>query len=259
MSAREPGVLYILGGGPGCARMVTREAADAVRRSEAVLGWSQSLEGVRPLLDGKRVYRQRPDDYRETAERFLDREVRRGREAAVVRNGDPTLSSGLQDSLLRLQRRDEVRVRVIPGISSVQVAAARAGIALHRAVVFSFHDRDRRNDAEREFLVEAWQRGRHLVLLAGPEFAPADAALFLVEAGVSPDVPVMVAERLTWPEEQVLYATLGEVGDRSFDWMTVTVVPHPGSLPFGFEWPPCTAPPEGSRGEDRVSGRGGTG
>lgn len=256
MSGPEPGVLYVVGGGPGSDRLVTLEAREAVRRSEAVLGWSQSLEGVRPLLDDKRVYRQGPDDYRETAERFLDREVGPGRLAAVVRNGDPTLSSGLQDSLLRLQERDDVRVRVIPGISSVQVAAARAGIALHRAVVFSFHDRDRRNEAEREFLAEAWARGRHLVLLAGPEFAPAEAAHHLVEAGVSPEVPVMIAERLTWPEEEVLYTTLGEVGDRSFDWMTVTVVPHPGSLPFGFEWPPCTASPDARRGEEERPGAG---
>lgn len=235
--------LWVAGVGPGAREHVTRAVARLVRRADVVMGWREALEPVRPFLDDQEVYLQRPDDYREVAERFLAR-LDGDTNGVTLRNGDPSLSSGLQETLADARERRELRVRVVPGISSVQAAAARAGIALHRTAVVSFHDRDRRTDAERRFLAAARRHRRHLVVLTGPEMGPAELGRHLIDRlGADPGSPAMVGERLSLRDETLLYGTLEALRDRTFDWLSLTVVPHPGALPSGYGWPPPCVPP----------------
>ena len=211
----------IVGVGPGAPAHVTPAARQALADSDMVVSWDLNLGPVRELVAGKQIWLQRPADYRDVAARAARAAFATGAATAVVRIGDPTVSGGL-DNLLELYAGAEVRV--VPGISSVQAAAAVAGIELHRAVVFSFHDEDRRNAEERDFLLEAHRRGRHLVVLVGPSMRPADLAQFLMENGTDPATPAVVGSRLTLPEERVDRCTLAEMALREYDWLSVVVV-----------------------------------
>lgn len=211
----------IVGVGPGGPAHVTPAAREALQAADMVVSWELNLGPVRDLVAGKHLWLQRPADYRQVAQQAARAAFATGAATAVVRIGDPTISGGL-DGLLELYEGAEVEV--VPGISSVQAAAAAARIELHRAVVFSFHDEDRRNVEERDFLLEAYRRGRHVIVLVGPSMRPADLARLLLQNGAAPGRPALVGSRLTLAEERLDRCTLAEMALREYDWLSVVVV-----------------------------------
>lgn len=217
---------FIVGVGPGDPTWLTGRARAAIAQSDAVLGWELNLVPLAGLLDGKRVFVQRPSDYGRVAEDAAAAVRATDGTLAIVRIGDALVSSGLT-GLLALYH--DFAVEVIPGISAVQIAAALAGINLDEAVVVSFHE-ERRWDDEREFMRDAYRRGRHLVVLTGPRQQPNDTAAYLMGRGVAPGTDALVGESLTLPEERVTRATLAEIVDRTFHWLSVLVVVHPAGI-----------------------------
>jgi cobalt-precorrin-7 (C5)-methyltransferase len=222
---------YVVGVGPGAPELVTSQAMRCLAQCRLVLSWDLNLEPVRNLIAGKTLFIQKVDNYVNVAEAAFDAARANGEPLAVVRIGDPCVSSGLA-GLLDMAHTKGFDVRVVPGLSSVQVAAAHAGIELHRAVVVSFHDDDRRNDLEAQFLLAAWQSMRHLILLAGPTFPPEQAANYLITRGLASSVRSAVGSRLTFPDELWWNGTLQQMRQRSFEWLSVTIVTHPAEGGF---------------------------
>lgn len=226
MTPRRRFVAYVVGVGPGSPELVTPQAKSCLAECRLVLSWDLNLDPVRDLISGKTLFIQNVENYVNVAEAAFDAARATCEPLAVVRIGDPCMSSGLA-GLLDMAHAKGFDVRVVPGLSSVQVAAADAGIELHRAVVVSFHDDDRRNDLEAQFLLAAWQSMRHLVLLAGPTFPPERAAEYLITRGVAPSVRSAVGSRLSFAGERWWNGTLQQMRHRSFEWLSVTVVAHP--------------------------------
>jgi precorrin-2/cobalt-factor-2 C20-methyltransferase len=145
MSAR----LYAVGVGPGDPELLTRKA-ERILRSVPVIcaptgaadAGSVALAIVEPFVDRSRqevltrVFPMRKDEaellpfWEETAAEVAQR-VRAGQDVAFITIGDPLLYS----TFLYLYRifRDqypEIRIEIVPGITSVGAAAAAAGVPL---------------------------------------------------------------------------------------------------------------------------------
>lgn len=216
----------IVGVGPGDPAWLTDRARSALAGSDAVLGWELNLVPLAGLLEGKTLFVQRPSDYGPIAEEAATAMRQSGGTLAIVRIGDALISSGLTDLLALLH---DFEIDVIPGISSVQLAAALALINLDEAVVVSFHE-ERRWEEEQAFMAEAFRRGRHLVVLTGPRQHPNDAAAYLLAQGADPATEALVGESLSLREERVTRATLAEIARREFHWLSVLVVVHPTGI-----------------------------
>src|SRR5258708_10432756 len=147
----------IVGVGPGDESWLTDRARAAIAESDAILGWERNLLPLADLLDGKRLFVQRPTDSVAVAEEAAAAIRTIGGTIAIVRIGDALVSSGLDD-LLALFR--DIPIEIIPGISSVQLIAAVARINLDEAVVVSFHEERNWHD-ERAFMGGAFDSGRH--------------------------------------------------------------------------------------------------
>jgi precorrin-6y C5,15-methyltransferase (decarboxylating) CbiE subunit len=217
---------YIVGVGPGGASWLTDRARAAIAESDAVLGWELNLAPLAGLLEGKRLFIQKPTDY-VTVAQAAAAEIRvSGGTIAIVRIGDALVSSGLDD-LLELFR--DVPIEVIPGISSVQLIAAEARINLDESVVVSFHE-ERRWEDERAFVGDAFDRGRHLVVLTGPRQPPNKTAEYLLARGVDPATRAIVGESLSLPEERITRSTLAEVAQQTFHWLSILAIVHPTGI-----------------------------
>lgn len=199
---------------------------EAIRSAEIVVGWDLDLLPARRWLDGKRVFLQNVKNYQQIIRRVASIARRSRQNVAVLRVGDPCISSGLKGLLACFR---DYNVSVIPGISSVQMAAAIARINLDEAALFSFHDFGDQGERRKE-LTQAFHQGKHLVVLASPDLTPNRMAQFLREQGVPGKTRVIVCSRLCFPEEQILNGTLAQVARRRFHWLTLSVVVNPAVL-----------------------------
>lgn len=211
---------YLVGVGPGSPEMVTPAARRAIAAADVVLGWDLDLLPVADLLCDKKVFLQDVNNYIR-ATRGAVREARKRRTAlAVPRVGDPCLSSGLKGLLKALQG---FKVEIIPGVSSVQLAAALSRVNLDESAVISFHTYGDPED-KKQFMLECFRRGRHLILLASPDLMPGPAANWLIRHGVPRDTEVVVGSFLTLPKQKIVRTRLHRLVGRKFPWLSLTTL-----------------------------------
>jgi precorrin-6Y C5,15-methyltransferase (decarboxylating) len=116
----------------------------------------------------------------------------------VLSSGDPGFFG-----IVRLlgARFGRANLRVLPGLSSVSLAFARAGISWDDAVTVSAHGRDPRR------AVNVCRAYPKVAVLTSPGFGPADLAEALDGLGRT----LVVAEKLGGPDERVIYGDAGAV------------------------------------------------
>ncbi|MBV9121019.1 MAG: precorrin-6y C5,15-methyltransferase (decarboxylating) subunit CbiE, partial [Chloroflexi bacterium] len=146
--------------------------------------------------------------------RRLDQADRDGQAVVVLASGDPLLY-GIGSALVR--ELGPARLRIIPGVSSVQRAWARAGEAWHDATVLSAHGRPLAP------LIPRAMAGTKIAILTDEHNTPATIAAALLDAGME-DCRAVVCERLGSEAERIVDGTLGTVAARSFDPLNVMLV-----------------------------------
>ena len=144
--------------------------------------------------------------------------------------GDVNFSeSEVVDRLLEIFGND--KVELMPGISSIQVAASRAKVPLDKARVLSFHITEDIEDNKRE-LVEVIQDKKSVVLVPRPwnnstekNFMQSEIALYLKNEGIDTSkLIVWVFEFLTTAEERMFRGNLNELENMDFSPMSVLVI-----------------------------------
>lgn len=223
--------LDIIGVGPGHPDWVTPRAHAALHAAQIVVGWELDLLPVKPWLNGKRVFHQTVKNYRQVIRRVA-RLVRQTRQrVAVLRVGDPCVSSGLKGLF---ESFHGFHISIIPGISSVQMVAALATINLDESLVVTFHDYGDPMQKQRE-LIEGFRAGRHLIVLASPDLEPGPMAAFLLRQGLPGRTKVVVASNLTLPDACSLRSTLSRIAGQRFPWLTITAVLNPAVTPESLD------------------------
>lgn len=145
-------VIYAVGVGPGDPELLTRKAERIISRSPVIYAptgaadaASYALSIVAHLLDHSRqevisrvfpMLKKGPEleaAWEEAAAEVI-RRIDQGTDVAFITIGDPCLYSTFLYlyRIIRAQRAD-IRVEIIPGISSINAAAAAAGIPLGMA------------------------------------------------------------------------------------------------------------------------------
>jgi cobalt-precorrin-7 (C5)-methyltransferase len=213
----------LVGVGPGSPELVTPAARHAVESAGIVLGWDLDLRPVEDCLKGKKVFLQDVKNYVRATRAAVREAKKRKAVLAIPRVGDPCLSSGLKGLLRALKG---FRVEIVPGISSIQLAAALARVNIDESVPISFHSFGDPEDKKR-FMLDCFRQERHLIVLASPDLMPGPMAEWLIEHGVSPTVPTVVGSFLTLSQQKVVRTQLGRLTGREFPWLSITVVVNP--------------------------------
>lgn len=186
--------LTVVGLGPGAAEYLTPAAAQAIDRADILVGGHRHLEMYRHLpvpripitADLKPLLHN------------IDQEVAAGKNVVVLASGDP----GFYGILTTIKRElPHLKPRVVPGISSFQLACARLGITWEEACLTSCHGRDPGH------LARLVKNHRLVITLTDRQHNPPALARALLEAGTG-DLPVHVACNLSYPEELITSTTL---------------------------------------------------
>ena len=142
----------------------------------------------------------------------------KGKNCAILRVGDPCYSSGIQELLERFKG-----AQVIPGISSIQVAAARLGLVLEETVLLTFHI-DADIQIRKSELLNSIKCSKIAVVLVGLRFMPKDVADFLISNAIDSKLPVTIYENLTLENETTFKGELNELLDREFSYLSVMII-----------------------------------
>jgi len=183
---------YAVGIGPGNPAYLTRRGARAIHEADVVVGFETVVDFVADETEADLLTCGYADEAA-TLETFA-RRIREGHRGTAVLMGDPN-HSGYQ-FLGKVERAVDVSVTVVPGVSSLQVAASRARTPMENAAFVTLH---RSGD-------------RHLLVLPRPfDWMPGDVADLLVDSGADPDLDALVLERLAHDDERVTRTTLGDL------------------------------------------------
>ncbi|WP_254523490.1 cobalt-precorrin-7 (C(5))-methyltransferase [Natrinema caseinilyticum] len=221
--------VYAVGVGPGNPEYLTPRGERAIGEADVVVGFATVVEFVAEKTDAD-LLTCGYEDEAATLEEFADR-VAAGESGTAVAMGDPNHSGyqfvgKVQDAVERASRnpdshahRDavergesDVPVRIVPGISSLQVAASRARTPMEDAEFVTLHKSgDLESDMDR---LAAAVHDRHLLVLPRPyDRMPADIAASLLEQGAEPTLEALVLERLTHDDEEIHRFTLAELSE----------------------------------------------
>lgn len=222
MSASENKTsMTVVAVGPGDPLMLTLRGQQALQQADLVVGFKTVLDVVSQWVGHAEV---RPMSYRDQEEvlEYAQTQVRQGRRCVVCCWGDLNVSA--RELLERVRRRAD-QVELIPGVSSIQIACARAGIALEDSLFVTLHKRqDTASDVEE--LVRYLNEGlRHVILLPRPfDLMPPAIARHLTEAGIPAGRPVTIYQRLTLEGEQEWTGTLEECAELSDDLSDLSIM-----------------------------------
>ena len=191
--------------GGGGQETMTAECAAALRNARCILGAKRLLEHLPRGCTDNRIAAVR-------AQELLDAILGQQGGCAVVFSGDTGFYSGARGLLPLLAQRG-IPVQVLPGVSSVQLFAARLGRPWQDWELVSAHGVDCN-------VIGAVSRGKPAFFLTGGALGPGELCRMLADAGLG-SLSVAVGENLSGPEEKITTSTAAELAGRSFASLSV--------------------------------------
>jgi precorrin-6y C5,15-methyltransferase (decarboxylating) CbiE subunit len=223
--------LFVIGVGPGSPKYLTDAAKEAIAKSRYIIGYKYTLSTIEGFIDKSwqqvfQVTMQTQEDiYQDVYARMKDEES-----CTVPFTGDANFSeSEVVDRLLEIFGDDNVEI--IPGISSIQVAAAKARVPTDKAFTVSFHVTDDIEHKKQEML-HSVRDGRSVILLPRPwprdrsrHFMQSEIAKYLRENGIdTTKLKVWVFENLTTDRETTFRGTVADIEEKEFSDLSVVVI-----------------------------------
>lgn len=210
--ARTAGRVTFVGAGPGAADLLTLRAARRIGEADVVV-WAASLV-QEEVLEHARADAEVVDSSRLSLEDVLalyDRAVAEGLHVARVHSGDPSLWGAVQEQVERCAVRG-LDVEIVPGVSAFSAVAAYVGRELTvpevaQSVVLTRLGGGKTPMPPGEEVREFARHGTTMaVFLAAARSG--QLAQELLDGGYAPDTPVVVASKVSWPDEQVAHCTV---------------------------------------------------
>ncbi|MEW1761302.1 precorrin-2 C(20)-methyltransferase [Streptomyces cyaneofuscatus] len=222
------GEVVVVGTGPAGPLWLTPETRGALAAADALVGYTTYLDRV-PVRPGQARHGSDNKVESERAEFALDL-ARRGHRVAVVSGGDPGVFA-MATAVLEAAAQEEyaeIPVRVLPGVTAANAAAARAGAPLgHDYATISLSDRLKPWEVIAERLRAATSADLVLALYnpgsKSRTWQVGKARDLLLEHR-SPDTPVVLARDVGGPTESVRTVRLADVDPAEVDMRTLLIV-----------------------------------
>jgi precorrin-4 C11-methyltransferase len=210
------GRVSFIGAGPGAADLITVRGAKRIAEADIVV-WAASLVDPECVREHARPDAELVDSSLITHEDVLAVYRRAAGErlrVARVHSGDPSLWGAVQEQYDSAKKLG-LDVEIVPGVSAFSAAAAIAGRELTvpevaQSVILTRLEGGKTPMPEGEHIREFARHGTTMAI-----FLSAARSGQLVDelraGGYADDTPVVVAYKVTWPDELVLHTTIGEL------------------------------------------------
>lgn len=224
--------LFVVGVGPGSPKYLTDIAKEAIRKCHYVIGYKYTLRTIETIVDrSKQSIFEVTLWNQEAIYQDVFKKMKNNEDCIVPFTGDVSFSeSEVVDRLLEIFGDDNVEI--IPGISSIQVAAAKSKVPLDKAYIATFHVTGDIEKKKKE-LVEAITEGKSAILLPRPwfndpskRFMESDMARFLKSNGINTStLNTTVFEYLTNEDKESIFkGKASELEGKEFSDLSVLVI-----------------------------------
>jgi len=219
------GKVFAVGVGPGSPKYVTEIVKEIIQNCDIVIGYKYTLKTIESLIEGKEIYEITMNDQEKSYQKILPELG--DRILVIPFTGDVNFSeSEVVDRLIEIFGE----VEIVPGISSIQVAASRAKVALDKSKVITMHVTTPIEDKKLE-LQKALIDGFSVVLVPRPwpkqpdkHFMPSEIAIYLRENGFDTSkMKVYVYEAITTENETNFEGTVKDLEGKEFSDLSVMV------------------------------------
>jgi precorrin-4 C11-methyltransferase len=210
------GRVSFIGAGPGAADLITLRGAKRIAEADVVV-WAASLVDPECVRDHARAEAELIDSSLVTHDDVVAvyrRASRDGLRVARVHSGDPSLWGAVQeqyDACVKLG----LDVEIVPGVSAFAAAAAVAGRELTvpevaQSLILTRLEGGKTPMPDGEHIREFARHGTTMAIFLSA--ARSGQLVDELRAGGYPDdTPVVVAYKVTWPDELVLRTMVGEL------------------------------------------------
>jgi len=219
------GKIYAVGVGPGSPKYVTEIVKEIIQKCDIIIGYKYTLKTIESITKGKEIYEitmnDQEESYQEIYPKLGDRTL------VIPFTGDVNFSeSEVVDRLIEIFGK----VEIIPGISSIQVAAAKAQVPLDKSKVITMHVTTPIEDKKLE-LQKALIDGFSVILVPRPwpkqpdkHFMPSEIAIYLKENNFNTDkMKVHVFEAITTENETNFVGVVKDLEGKEFSDLSVMV------------------------------------
>lgn len=231
------GSLSVVGTGPGAAAYRAPAADHAIAKATDLIGYGPYIDLLGDLANGKQRHDYALGEEETRCRAALDLAAT-GQQVVLVSSGDPGIYAMAALVFELLDREDDtgwnrIAVDVVPGISAMHLAAARAGAPLgHDFCAISLSDlltpwaaieQRLRAAAEADFVVALYnpvsQRRRHQL----PD------ACEILRARRPADTPVIIARNLARDGETIRVLPLSELSVDDVDMLSLVIIGNSSS------------------------------
>ncbi len=220
------GKVFAVGVGPGSKNYVTETVRKTVEKADVVVGYKYTLEAISDLIKDKKTHVITMANQEQTYQ-DVKKELGGGN-LVVPFTGDVNFSeSEVVDRLVEIFGD----VELVPGISSIQVAASKARVPLDKSKVITMHVttpiEEKKLDLQKAIIDE-----QNVILIPRPwpkdpqkHFMPSEVAFYLKKNGFDTSkIPVHVFESLTSGKEQTFSGFVSELEGKEFSDLSVIVI-----------------------------------
>ena len=220
------GKVFAVGVGPGSHDCVTEIVKKIIVGADVIVGYEYTLKIISNLVQDKKVHTITMENQEKTYQQ-IKKDLGDGI-LVVPFTGDVNFSeSEVVDRLIEIFGD----VEIIPGISSIQVAASKAKIPLDKSRVITMHVTTSIEEKKLE-LQKAVIDGYNIILIPRPwpkdpkkHFMPSEVAFYLKKNGFdTSNIPVHVFESLTNGKEQTFAGSVQELEGKEFSDLSVMVI-----------------------------------
>ena len=217
--------IYAVGVGPGSPKYVTEIVRDVILNCNIVIGYKYTLKTIEDLLVGKEIHEITMNNQEESYQKILSELGNRS--LVIPFTGDVNFSeSEVVDRLIEIFGE----VEIIPGISSIQVAASKARVPLDKSKVITMHVTTSIEEKKLE-LQKALIDGYNVILVPRPwpkqpdkHFMPSEIAKYLKNNGFdTSSIKIHVFEALTTENETSFVGTVKDLEGREFSDLSIMV------------------------------------
>jgi cobalt-precorrin-7 (C5)-methyltransferase len=217
--------IYAVGVGPGSPKYVTEIVRDVIQNCNIVIGYKYTLKTIEDLLVDKEIHEITMNNQEESYQKILSELGNRS--LVIPFTGDVNFSeSEVVDRLIEIFGE----VEIIPGISSIQVAASKARVSLDKSKVITMHVTTSIEEKKLE-LQKALIDGYSVILVPRPwpkqpdkHFMPSEIAKYLKNNGFDTgSIKIHVFEALTTENETSFVGTVKDLEGREFSDLSIMV------------------------------------